>query len=132
VKVFADTVGLLALWDRSDQWHHAAESAFCKISEQKALIYTTTFVLLECANASARRPYRLNVNRLRIQLDRGGYLIQPTSADWQQAWEAYDKGNADRAGVVDHISFMVMRRSGISLAFTNDSHFRSAGFETLF
>jgi predicted nucleic acid-binding protein len=30
------------------------------------------------------------------------------------------------------VSFAVMRRLGIQRAFTNDRHFREAGFETLF
>jgi hypothetical protein len=28
---FLDTVGLLALWDRSDQWHVMAEAAFSRL-----------------------------------------------------------------------------------------------------
>jgi predicted nucleic acid-binding protein len=32
----------------------------------------------------------------------------------------------------DHISFVVMRRLGITEAFTNDVHFQAAGFTTLF
>jgi len=33
---------------------------------------------------------------------------------------------------VHHVSFAVMRRLGIIDAFTNDRHFRAAGFNTLF
>ena len=36
------------------------------------------------------------------------------------------------AGIVDQISFVVMRRLGVSRAFTNDRHFRAAGMEPLF
>ena len=36
------------------------------------------------------------------------------------------------AGIVDQVSFVVMRRLGLTRAFTNDWHFRAAGFETLF
>lgn len=129
---FADTVGLLALWDRSDQWHGAAERAFSNLANNKTSLFTTSFVLLECGNAAARRPYRLEVNRLRIELERGGFLIHPTVEDWRGAWDAYAQDNADRAGAVDHVSFIVMRRLGIGHAFTNDHHFRAAGFEVLF
>jgi predicted nucleic acid-binding protein len=45
---------------------------------------------------------------------------------------AYDRGDASQAGIVDHVSFIVMRRVGIRQAFTNDRHFTAAGFETLF
>jgi predicted nucleic acid-binding protein len=129
---FADTVGLLALWDRSDQWHESAERAFAQFAEARTHLVTTSFVLLECANAASRRPYRLEVDRLRVEMERGGFLVYPTSDDWRSAWEAYVRGECGRAGVIDHVSFQVMRRFGIGHAFTNDHHFREAGFEVLF
>jgi uncharacterized protein len=88
--------------------------------------------LLECANAAARRPYRAAVSRLRAQMEMADRLVVPTSDDRQTAWLAYERGAADSAGIVDHVSFTIMRRLGISKAFTNDRHFRAAGFETLF
>lgn len=129
---FLDTVGLLALWDASDQWHGAAEEAFHSLDRARAPLVTTTFVLLECGNAAARRPYRLAVDRLREKLEGGGLLVAPTTDDWLRAWQAYVRGEAGRAGIVDHTSFVVMRRLGLARAFTNDRHFQAAGFETLF
>jgi predicted nucleic acid-binding protein len=79
--VLLDTVGLLALWNRNDQWH---------------------------------------------------VLIVPTEDDWHDAWAAYRRGGADQPGIVDCVSFVVMRRLQMRQAFTNDNHFRTAGFETLF
>ena len=131
-SAFADTVGLIALWDRTDQWHDAAEKAFAVLAQDKTILYTTSFVMLECANAMARKPFRLEVDRLRVEMERAGLLIHPTHDEWHGAWEAYSRGEADRAGVVDHTSFLVMRRLGIGHAFTNDRHFRAAGFEVLF
>jgi predicted nucleic acid-binding protein len=130
--VFLDTVGLLALWDQSDQWHTAASEAFSQLSTVRCPVVTTTFVLLECGNAAARRPYRLTVDRLRENLEAANGLIVPTEADWRQAWAAYRRGEADQAGIVDHVSFLVMRRLGLTTAFTNDHHFRAAGFIVLF
>src|SRR5687767_6023994 len=88
---------------------------------------TTTFVLLECGNAAARRPYRSAVDRLRQALETAHALVKPTEDDWVLAWEAYKQGGAAGAGVIDHISFRVMRRLGITRAFTNDKHFQAAG-----
>lgn len=59
-------------------------------------------------------------------------LIAPTEEDWQNAWAGYRSGDGDQAGIVDCVSFVVMRRLGIKEAFTSDRHFRAAGFETLF
>jgi predicted nucleic acid-binding protein len=132
VTVFLDTVGLVAVWDKSDQWHKIAHACFSGLLTARSELITTTAVLLECGNAAARRPYRSAVNRLRQQLEQGNRLITPLAEDWQNAWFAYDKSEADAAGIVDHISFVVMRRLGITTAFTNDKHYRAAGLETMF
>jgi predicted nucleic acid-binding protein len=59
-------------------------------------------------------------------------LIAPTSDDWNFSWKSYARGEANNAGIVDHVSFAVMKRLGIHQAFTNDRHFSAAGFEILF
>lgn len=130
--VFLDTVGLLALWDSSDQWHALAELAFAELARTQTRLVTTTFILLECGNAAARRPYREEVNAMRLALASRGELVIPTAEDWEEAWSAYDRREAGGAGIVDQVSFIVMRRLGLTKAFTNDSHFRTAGLETLF
>ena len=132
MTVFLDTVGLLAVWDQSDQWHRAAQACFSELLGSRADLITSSFVLLECGNAAARRPYRSAVSRLRKQVELGQRLITPTVEDWQSAWLAYERGEAGSASIVDHVSFVIMRRLGISKAFTNDGHFQAAGFETLF
>ena len=130
--VFVDAVGLLALWNDDDQWHRAAKSAFVPISDGRTTLVTSPFILAECGNAASRTPFRGEADRLRLEFEAAETLIWPTGADWHQAWNAYQRGEADAAGIVDHISFTVMRRLGIDTAFTNDRHFRAAGFETMF
>jgi predicted nucleic acid-binding protein len=98
----------------------------------RADLITSSFVLLECGNAAARRPYRSAISRLRKQMEQGHRLIVPTIEDWQIVWHAYENGEAECAGIVDHVSFTIMRRLEISKSFTNDRHFRAAGFEAMF
>jgi uncharacterized protein len=130
--VFLDTVGLIAIWNKSDQWHIAAQQAFANLRAIGAAFVTTQYVLLECGNAAARTTIRNDVVDLQRNLTNENKLIWPTEDDWHQAWEAYSRGEAASAGIVDHVSFVVMRRLGINRAFTNDTHFQAAGFETLF
>jgi predicted nucleic acid-binding protein len=130
--VFLDTVGLLALWDIADQWHMPAEEAFAEIVADRRPLITTTFVLLECGNAAARRPYRAEVVRLKQLLMARDELLIPMDDDISQAWRDYEQGQAGDAGIVDHVSFAVMQRLNIRQAFTNDKHFEAAGFEILF
>ena len=59
-------------------------------------------------------------------------LVVPTSEELEEAWASYDRGAGGEAGIVDQVSFIVMRRLGLTQAFTNDRHFRAVGFTTLF
>jgi uncharacterized protein len=130
--VMLDTVGLLAVWDGSDQWNVAADAAYKAITQRGRPVVTTPLILWECGNAAARRPFRQRVNVLRQKLIREGLLIEPMPHEIEAAWVAYDRGDASQAGIVDHVSFQVMRRLGITEAFTNDKHFQAAGFTLLF
>jgi predicted nucleic acid-binding protein len=131
-SIFLDTVGLIALWDEADQWHSAAQGAFAKLQQSGFSGVTTEPVLLECGNAAARRPYRAEVYELRRQLMASGRLISPTESDFENAWNNYRRGRPGDPGIVDCISFAVMRRLGLTEVFTKDQHFAAAGFTTLF
>ncbi len=130
--VFLDSVGLIAVWNADDQWHAAARPVFAELIKERTRLIATTYVLLECGNAAARRPFRPDVIALRIALGVRQALIEPTPQDVRQAWEAFGRGEGGNAGIVDHVSFTVMRRLGLTRAFSNDAHFRAAGFQTLF
>lgn len=65
-RVFLDTVGLIALWDTDDQWHTVADVAYRQMASDRKSSVTTTFVLLECGNAAARRTFQSDVCALRI------------------------------------------------------------------
>lgn len=69
MTVFLHTVGLLALWNENDQWHKAANASFAELLALRTNVITTTFVMLECGNAAARRPYRAAVSRLHQQME---------------------------------------------------------------
>jgi predicted nucleic acid-binding protein len=131
--VFLDSVGLLALWNASDQWHADAKAAHRRILESDDPLWTTALVLYECGNRAARRAdFRGHVVAFWDEMEAGGSLVVPSPGDQRAAWAAYQRGEAGQAGIVDHVSFVVMRRLGLSQALTNDAHFRAAGFETLF
>ena len=130
--VFLDTVGLLALWDKSDQWHSAATTAFDQIVSMRRSVLTSSYVLLECANAAARRPYRFDVIDLRDELMSSGLVYEPTAVEIEAAWGEYGRGSATAPGIVDLVSFQIMHRLQIQDAFTNDRHFKAFGFQALF
>ena len=130
--VFLDTVGLLALWSQDDQWHQQAWIAFEKIISSRQIVVTSPYVLLECANAASRRPYRNDLIQFRDTLLPAGGIIEPTQNEVEEAWAKYRSGDRTAPGVIDLLSFSVMRRLNLRQPFTNDRHFRTAGFQTLF
>jgi predicted nucleic acid-binding protein len=130
--VFLDTVGLLGVWNVADQWHRAASSAFAKLTAAHIPLVTTRAVLLECGNAAARTSIRGDVIAFRHNLEIQGRVVAPTDEGWTNAWGIYERGRPGDASIVDCISFVVMRRLGLSDAFTNDQHFAAAGFNPLF
>jgi predicted nucleic acid-binding protein len=129
--VFLDTVGLLALWERRDQWHDAAFKAMESMEASGAQLVTTPAVL-ECGNAAARTAFRSLVEEFRNELKATGRLITPSDVQEDQAWRDYRAGGAGEASIVDHLSMVIMRGLSIHDVFTNDRHFKAAGFNTLF
>lgn len=130
--VFLDSVGLIASWNDRDQWHAAAVAAREEFLSGGSRIVSIEAVLFETANALARSPHRQGVAMLKRRLAESGDLILPTEMEMDKAWSAYSAGHASAAGIVDQISFQIMSRLGITEAFTNDQHFKAAGFTTLF
>lgn len=130
--ILLDTVGLVAIWDEHDQWHDAAEAAMKILSARRIRFVATPQILLECGNAVARRAYRSEVYPLRQRLMHQQNLIVPSDDEMEKAWIAYESDTAGGASIVDHISFVILRRMGIKNVFTNDRHFKAAGFNTLF
>lgn len=45
MPVFLDTVGLLAVWDISDQWNAAADLAYRTVVERGQQLLTTSIIL---------------------------------------------------------------------------------------
>lgn len=130
--VFLDTVGLLAVWDTADQWHAVADPVYGRLLHANTRLITTPLVLYECGNAAARRAYRDQVILLRENLGLAGDLFEPTMSEIDSAWQSDERGVSGDAGIVDLVSFAVMRRLGVFEAFTNDKHFAAAGFTVLF
>ena len=93
---------------------------------------TTCYILAECGNAVARTDMRLEVDVLRAQLEAAGCLVFPSDDDWRSAWDGYRRALAAGAGLVDQLSFAVMRRLDLHDVFTNDRHFSAAGLHVLF
>ena len=131
--VFLDTVGLIALLNQDDQYHHRAAEAFARIGQTARKVITTDLVLAELGNSLARTALREDVFWLIRQLheDRSSTVLYVTRQRFHEALELYHARQDKSWGLVDCVSFTVMRSKRLIDAFTADHHFEQAGFNCL-
>jgi predicted nucleic acid-binding protein len=58
-------------------------------------------------------------------------IVQLTRQLFDQAFAEYKKNQDKEWGLIDCVSFVVMRQEGIQQALTFDHHFEQAGFQAL-
>jgi predicted nucleic acid-binding protein len=97
-----------------------------------APLVTTDAVLLEVGNSLARQRKQAAVALIERFLRADNVEVVPlTPALFDKGFTLY-RGHADKQwGLVDCISFVVMRERGMMDALTFDQHFTQAGFSAL-
>jgi predicted nucleic acid-binding protein len=138
--VFGDTSGYFALAAESDDHHAEAERLLRRATADRLQLYTTNFVLAEThalflhrlkssrGAASARAVALRTVERLYQSTRQRNALIRVTSADEMAAFALLAQFADQDFTFTDATSFVVMRRLGISVAFSFDEDFAKAGF----
>jgi predicted nucleic acid-binding protein len=129
--VFADSYYFLALLNPRDAGHSAVVRW---TSENDSQVVTSSFVLLEIADALSRPPRR----GLAIGLVKGIVsnpkveIVSASSEIFDAAWNLYEQRVDKNWSLTDCTSFVVMRNRGLVDALTADRHFSQAGFRALF
>lgn len=88
---------------------------------------------MEIGNALSKQRYRPAAVDLLLSLDNDPKVdIVPVSGDlYAEAFKLFSERTDKEWGLVDCVSFVVMRDRGITDALTSDDHFRQAGFNAL-
>ncbi len=131
--VFLDTVGWIALLNATDSLHVAADHLWRSLGQQDNIIVLTDWIIAETGNGLARGVARQQFFRATesIFTSPRAKVVFVTDLILRRALVMY-KDHTDKAwGLVDCVSFIVMRDEGITAAFTNDRHFQQAGFTAL-
>jgi predicted nucleic acid-binding protein len=129
-RIFVDTLFVIALVNRRDQYHQQAIEASKQCEGSPFLI--TDVVLLEIGNALARRYRKEAVEILEEFLHADDVdIVHLTPSLFDKAFDLYKQHQDKEWGLIDCVSFVVMREQSITHALTFDRHFAQAGFHVL-
>lgn len=131
--VFLDTVGLIALLNRDDVYHTEASRVFTHIGECGRSVMTTDMVLAEVGNGLARTSLRREVGLLidELHTDQSATVIYADAVRFKDGLDLYRNRDDKDWGLIDCVSFALMKSMGTVDAFTADRHFEQAGFNCL-
>jgi uncharacterized protein len=129
-KVFIDTLFIVALINKYDQYHEIAK----RLSDQYEgqLFVTTDAVILEIGNALSRNFKQQSVQIIEYLLSSEDVEVVHLEPNlFNEAFELYKAYQDKDWGLVDCISFAVIKDRSIKDALTCDRHFIQAGFRAL-
>lgn len=129
-RVFVDSSAFLALTDRKDGRNQEAKGIITRLARGRFRLFTTMYVIVE-THASILRAINPSVGRRFLADGLGGINLLPiTSEDEEQGRTLILQRTDKDYSFCDAISFAVMNRLGLHLAFAYDDHFRQQGFST--
>jgi predicted nucleic acid-binding protein len=129
MNIFIDTSAFLSILDDEDPNHAEADQFWQRADTETLHFVTTNYVITETLALVQRR---LGMAAVRAFLDELSPVVQ--QVEWIDA-QTHAEGvialmaaNRRLLGIVDCVSFIMMRRLGISTAFAFDEHFEEQGF----
>jgi predicted nucleic acid-binding protein len=131
--VFLDTSYAIALSASADQLHDSAVRVAERIESENVSLVTTRAVVVEIGNALSKLKYRRAAVELLQALEEDPTVeIVPLTEELYERGARLYSSRADKEwGMIDCISFVLMRERGMTEALTADEHFRQAGFVAL-
>jgi predicted nucleic acid-binding protein len=132
-RIFLDTSYAVALAAPSDRLHREAQKLSTWLQEERPHVFTTRAVLLEIGNALSKPLFRQGTVRLLMSLETDPRVqVIPISDDlFVRGLELFYQRRDKSWGLVDCISFEVMREHAVNDSLTSDGHFEQAGFRAL-
>jgi uncharacterized protein len=128
--IFVDTGAFLALYIKRDQYHDRAHKVFRALSRPFS---TSNHVVDELATLLGRiAGFRFAADRIDdLYASESLEVLPSTRNDEIEAVRWMRKYSDKEISFTDCVSFALMRRLGIHVAFTFDRHFSDAGFEVI-
>jgi uncharacterized protein len=128
--VFVDTSFVIALVNEKDQHHRLALELAETFTGQR--LVTTDAILLEIGNALSRnfKPESVEIIEDFLTSD-DVEVIHLHPQLFRKAFDLYKSRSDKLWGLIDCVSFVVMKELGIIDALSADKHFDQAGFNIL-
>ena len=126
MKILVDTSALIALLDEDDLRHQEASAMFRSLARTADLV-THNYIHVEAIAVARRRLGPEAAVRLSDDLLPALETVWVDELLHQEALSGHRAGSGS-ASLVDHVSFILMRRLGIEVAFAFDADFDSRGF----
>jgi predicted nucleic acid-binding protein len=122
-EAFLDTAFAIALSSSGDDLHRVALALADELERSPTRIVTTRAVLMEIGNALSKKRYRSAAVELLLSLENDPKVdIVPVSGDlYAQAFKLFSERTDKEWGLVDCVSFVVMRERGITDALTSET-----------
>jgi uncharacterized protein len=129
-EAFLDTSFVIALVNKSDQYHSQPLDLAARF-DKKSLV-TTDAVLLEIGNALARNFKAQSIQIIEHFLTSDEIHIVHLNVElFRRAFELYQSHTDKAWGLIDCISFVVMKDLKLTQSLTADRDFEQAGFAIL-
>jgi uncharacterized protein len=127
---FVDTSAIYAWADVDDPNHRTAVRRLDTLIDRAEALLTHNYVLVE---SMALLQSRLGHSAAtKLAKDAAAFAIEWVDDDLHAAGvRELERSRARRISLVDHISFLVMRRRRVTTAFAYDADFTAAGFRLL-
>ncbi len=130
---FVDTRYLVALSNTRDQWHKSAIFWKEQLAQERALLLTTDYILIEFADGLSSLKFRKEAVNIIMALQKSRWVkIVPSSQQLQNSGLNLYRLRQDKEwSLTDCISIIVMEMYGIRDVLSSDKHFAQAGFKLL-
>ncbi len=129
-RIFVDTLFVIPQINQRDQYHEKASQLADQFDGYPLLV--TDAALLEIGNALAHNFKREAIAIIEHFITSEEVkIVNLTPELFNQAFAEYKKYQDKEWGLIDCVSFIVMRKEGVRLALTFDHHFEQAGFQVL-
>jgi uncharacterized protein len=132
-SLFLDTSYLIAVESANDQHHKAASAHWRSLLKSPRRLVTSSYVLVEVVTLlnnrhSHSKAVELGNNLLSSRLFN---VVHVNEELFYEAWRYFQKYKDKRYSLADCVSFVLMKKLGITEALTFDKHFVQAGFVKL-